>query len=285
MSERIHPSVLSGYGLIEARFDAVTLAFATRRRADQSQMTIIDGDATAADALHYLAVRTFPATRLVMVDLGDWTAALTNSRNGSDFNDHQYWAGRTVSERTIRVVDREARWWRRGARRERLNWEARIFELHAADDSTIRAVTCMDDGGRWDFFTVGDPLPIEASFAYDAPKKRDRFTSSNLHELLEAVGPGPLTQERFFRTPRFALLADCISNDEWRERVEASACSLEDADDPAFGYYQRGMSFVPFMNTHAASVIHDFELAVEINPAYEPKVRDHLREARRISSR
>ena len=106
----IHPSVLSGYGLIEASFDRVLQPFGTHSRADQSQMRIVGTSASPAQALDYLSVRTFPATRLVLVDLGDWTAVLTNSRNGSDFNDHQFWAGRTVGARTVRVVDHDARW-------------------------------------------------------------------------------------------------------------------------------------------------------------------------------
>lgn len=144
----IHPSVLSGYGLIEAPFDLALHRFGTHRRADQSQMSIVGTSANPAQALDYLSVRTFPATRLVLVDLGGWTAVLTNGRNGSDFNDHQFWAGRTVGARTVRVVDQDATWWRRGRLRERLAWEGRIFELHAADNSNIRTVTAMNDGGR-----------------------------------------------------------------------------------------------------------------------------------------
>jgi hypothetical protein len=62
------------------------------------------------------------------------------------------------------------------------------------------------------------------------------------------------------------------------------ACSLEEADDPARGYYATGMKYVPYMATNAASVIHCFERAVAINPTYEPKVRDYLREARLVVS-
>jgi len=43
-------------------------------------------------------------------------------------------------------------------------------------------------------------------------------------------------------------------------------------DDRAYGYYQRGLGWLPHIQTHATSVIHDFERAIQINPAYEPKV-------------
>jgi hypothetical protein len=278
----IHPNILSGYGLIEAPFEVASSRLGSYKRADSSEARVVSPLATAADALDFLSVRTFPATRLVFVDLGPWTAVLTNSRNGSDFNDHQYWAGRTVGARTVRVVDAETRWWRRGKLRIRLSYEARSFELHQPDDSTVRSIVCMLDGDRWVFETSGQPLPIEASFDYDAPKKSDRFTRQNLRDLLEELGPGHLDDERLLAAPRFGLAEERITNDERRARVETWACSLEQADDPAFGLYLRGMGYVPYMKTHAQSVIHDFERAIEVNPAYEPKVRNYLREAHRV---
>jgi hypothetical protein len=84
---------------------------------------------------------------------------------------------------------------------------------------------------------------------------------------------------------RLALLAEEITDQEWRQRVEAAACSLDEADNPGFGDFQRGMTWVPHMRTHAASVIADFDRAVEIDPTYEPRVREYLREARGIMER
>ena len=46
MSREIHPSVLGGYGLIEAPFDLATPAFGTHRRAAAAQMSIVKGSAT-----------------------------------------------------------------------------------------------------------------------------------------------------------------------------------------------------------------------------------------------
>ena len=278
----IHPLVLHGYGLVHAPFETVAQRFGTQALADQSRVRVVATTTDATAALDHLARLTVPATRLVVLDRGPWTAILTNHRGGSDFADHQFWAARSLGVETIRVVDSDARWWRSGRLRERLAYEARIVELHDPDNVTVRAVTCADDGGRWVFETSGVPLPVEASFDYDAPRKKDRFTRDNLRELLDAVGPGPLTAEEILATSRFALLEERIANDAWRKRIEAAACSYAEVDDPAFGYFQRGMSYVAHMQTHASSVIADFERAVAINPAYEPRVRDDLREARRI---
>jgi hypothetical protein len=282
---RVHPLILSGYGLVEAPFDRVVKRFGSHRRADQSETRVLEVTPSAPKALDHLDRRTVPATRLVVVEHGTWTAVLTNHRDGSDFSDHQYWAAATTVARTIRVVDTEARWWQRGSRRERLAYEARIFELHGPDDSLIRSIACADDGGRWVFETFGDPLPVEATFHYDAPRKKDRLTRANLHDLLGSVEAEPLTGDALVVAPRFALLAERISDPAWRERVEAAACSLDEEDDPAFGYFQRGMTWVPHMRTHAASVIADFERAIEIDPAYEPRVREHLKAAHRIVDR
>jgi hypothetical protein len=282
---RVHPLVLSGCGLVEAPFDRVVEHFGSHRRADQSETRVLEVTPSAAKALDYLDRRTVPATRLVVVEHGTWTVVLTNHTNGSDFADYQYWAATTTVARTIRVVDTDARWWQRGPRRERLAYEARIFELHGPDDSLIRSIACADDGGRWVFETSGDPLPVEATFNYDAPRKKDRLTRDNLHDLLRSVGAAPLIEDALVVAPRFALLAERISDPAWRERVEAAACSLDEADDPAFGYFRRGLKWVPHMPTHAESVIADFERAIEIDPAYEPRVREHLREAHRIVGR
>ncbi len=105
----VHPLVLSGYGLVEAPFDLVVERFGFHRRADQSEMHVVGVTPSAARAIEYLDWRTVPATRLVVVERGTWTAVLTNHTKGSDFNDHQYWAAKTLGVRTIRVVDSEAR--------------------------------------------------------------------------------------------------------------------------------------------------------------------------------
>ena len=280
----IHPLVVRGYGLVEAPFGTTVDRFGTFTRASASEMRVVARTTDVDAALHHLSRLTVPATRLVIVDQGSWTAILTNHRSGSDFNDHQFWAARSLGVRTIRVVDSAARWWKRGAVRERLAYEARIFELHGPDASNVRSIVCADDGGRWVFETSGDALPIEASFGYDAPRIKDRFTRENLRDLLESLGPGALTADRLVAAPRFALLEDHITDPTYRSRVEAAACSRDEADDPAFGYFQRGMGYVDHMATHAPSIISDFERAVAIDPAYEPRVRDYLSAARRMTA-
>ncbi|HJP87522.1 MAG TPA: hypothetical protein VJ850_00590 [Candidatus Limnocylindrales bacterium] len=285
MSElTVHPAVASGYGLVEAPFERVIDLFGSHRRADQSEVRHAETTTDAAKMLKFLDTRTVPATRLVVVEHGAWTAILTNHRNGSDFADHQFWAARTLRVRSVRVVDHEARWWRGGGRRERLSYAARIVELAGPDGETIRSIACADDG-HWVFETFGDPLPIEATFDYSAPRKRDRFTSANLNELLRSIGAEPLTPEALLRSRRFGLLIERITNAAWRERVDDEACTLAQADDPAFGYWRHGLNYVPHIKTHATSVIAAFEKAIAIDPSYEARVRPLLEQARRIAGK
>jgi len=228
MSE-LNPRILQGYGLIEAPIDAVVKPFGTHKRADQAEMRVRTTTDSVQDAIAFLAVRTHPATHLVLVDMGPWTAVLTNQRSGSDFMDHRHWATKAVGVRTIRVVDAKARWWTREALRERLGYEARMFEMHGPDGALIRSIACADDGGRWVFATSGEPFPIEASFAYGALRKRDRFTSANLADLMALVGPGVLTEDRFLNASRYALLEERWKPDAWQKRILAAACTLEEA--------------------------------------------------------
>ena len=69
----------------------------------------------------------------------------------------------------------------------------------------------------------------------------------------------------------------------YRESVggPVRSCTIEEADDPAYKYYLRGIGFAEHMRTHAESVILDLEKCVAINPAYRHRVEQVLAEARR----
>jgi len=278
----ISPRIMSGYGLVNERFDRVVRALSRSNRGSGSKIALVRETGLADEALAYMDIRTWPASRLLVVDLGPWCAILTNSRNGSDFNDHQRWATQTLGERTLRVVDDEAQTWRRGTQRMRIGYDARIVELRDGDGSTRRSIACMNDGGRWVFETSGQPLPIEASFPYDAPRSRDRFSSEHLAVLLRSLGVEPLTLQSLRAAPRFALLSETPTNKEVRRKVERFACSAAEADDPAFLHYMSGMRYADRMDLFGAErVIQSLERAVELNPDYEPRVRDTLAKARR----
>lgn len=144
-----------------------------------------------------------------------------------------------------------------------------------------RSVACSDDGGRWSFHTAGDAHPVETSFNYSARRKKDRFTSKALHALLGAFGLPRLDTESFLNAGHYILIREDPTNAEWTRKIQERACTFEQRDDPAHGYYERGLGWVEHMDTHAKSVVADFERAVRLNPSYEPLVRPHLEVARR----
>ena len=84
--------------------------------------------------------------------------------------------------------------------------------------------------------------------------------------------------------PSFALVTETYLHEREAAQILEHACTPEQRDDPAFGYYLRGLGYAKHMNTHASSVIADFERAILLNPDYEPLVRDYLARARRVLS-
>lgn len=231
------------------------------------------------DALTFLATLTFPASRHVaFATRGNGTALINNGRDGSDYGDYTYQLPRRVRTRMVWFVDNPGRVWTRGDKSEILQYEARIFALHGPDGELVRAVLCMDDGDRWTFTTQGTPHAIEATFPYGARRKTDRFTQKHLRELTQAYGFHVPGGADFIAAGQYLLFTE----DHGRP---LQSCTLDEADDPAYGYYLRALGFARHMDTHASSVIADLERCLELNPVYGPRVEAILSEARRKASR
>lgn len=271
---------LSGYGLVNAPLAHCSEAIRDARLPRRSVLRLSRETASRDQVVDYLSHLTVPPTRLALFAAArDWTAVVTNERDGSDFDDYREAFGRLTRARTVRVVDHaESFAFVRGVR-ERRRYAARIFELFDAAGEPVRSITCADDGGRWVFETVGEPLPPEASFNYGARRKRDRFTHENLGALLAWLGiPTPIA-DAFEQATRFELVREDLADQEWAARVEA--CTPEQADDPGYGYFQRGLGWVEFMETHAESVAWDLTKAVFLNPSLAEGADEYLRAARR----
>ena len=274
--------LLEGYGLANA-----SLAFCTNALTqvpDENAYRLPGGferydwigfDYDPERALRFLGELTPPVTKHVLMELRpDWTLCFNNDLPNSSFaNDAPSLAQRTRA-RVFRVVDSLSRVWRRGALKEVMSYEARIFEAYGPTGSQEKAILAMDDGGKWKWFNDGTHYPVEDKFNYNAKKVKDRFTRSNLRCLIESFGVPVPDAEMLAVSRNFALLKSPGEPQETFTR--------EELDDPAFDYYRRGLGYVRHIDTHASSVISDFEQAILINPAYEPKVRDYLQQARRI---
>jgi hypothetical protein len=225
-------------------------------------------------AIEYLSQLSFPATRHVIFPVDDhYTGFINNCR---DYADYAVSLATCFKSKFVRIVASKERIWLGAAGREILQYEGNIFDLYGGDGKLIRSVTCLDDGGSWAFCEHGTRHPVETSFPYGSRRKRDRFTSEHLRKLVDAYGIPWLTGSSLLAAGEYYLFES--------EQAPISTCTIAEADDPAYGYYVRGLSWLPHMETHASSVVADFERCISINPVYESRVREALNNARRILS-
>lgn len=277
-TEALASRFLSGYGIAQCSIDRCWDSLARFAHGDTSSMRLLETTGDPERALVHLSRLSWPDTRHVLFATDDCSSVLVNnSRNGSDYADYAACMAQHLQTRFARVVCRAGREWSNGIEREVMQYEARMFCLYGASGEEIRTVACADDGGRWSFNTSGFPHPVESEFPYDARRKRDRFTAEHLNRLIDAFGLQSANADTFLSAEKY-LLIDLPAR-------KADFCSIAEADDPAYGYYRRGLGWVAYMETHAASVIADFERCVHINPGYEPRVRAMLAEAYEVLGR
>jgi hypothetical protein len=275
------PHHLRGYGLIELALDRCAERLAGAE-IPSGRLERAHRAASREQTVAYLRHLTFPATRYALFAVNDrWTAIVNNARDGSDLHDEQRGVSLATRARTCRVVDQSGGTTRVRGYKVRTGYPGRIFVLAGRDGEPLRQVHCVLDGDRWDFSVHGTPLAAEAAFDYDARRKRDRFTSDNLRALLASLGVVPAVPEAFDAADRVALLAARRPNQEVALAIEAAACTPEQADDPGYGYFQRGLDWVGHVETHAVSIVWDMARAVLLNPDLEADARPYLDAARR----
>lgn len=274
---------LEDYGLVATSLEKSVAAFTQSSTSSWFQVGGIKSNklvrtvTKADDAICFLAEFTPPVVKHVLVALNDdWSLFLCNRTAGS-FADDAFRLARRLKVPVYRVADTPSRIWKRDALREVMSYEARIFISYDAEGKITKSVSAAQDGDRWVWESTGPRYAIEETFDYSAKGKRYRFTSDNLRSLLRSLSAPVACVEDVLKASKLALIK--------APGKSQTVITRKQLDDPAFGYYQRGMGWVPYIQTHAPSVIHDFEKAILINPEYEPKVRDYLKEAHRIVAR
>lgn len=269
---------LSGQGIANLPFQECAESL-VRPHVDHGELFFLtDRTNSVARVLEWLSILSVPASRHVAFAASDeHTVMVNNHRNGSDYADSTTWLAKHLAAPCVRILNREGKLWRRGDRRIQMQYAAILFELYDSNGDIIRSVTCSDDGGHWSFNQAGSPHPIELDFPYKSRKIRDRFQTDHLNRLIQAFGFPLITPETMLTAESFLLLE--------RPGPTADSCTLAEADDPAYLYFRRGMNWVPHIETHATSVIADFEMCVELNPSYESKVRQHIIRAKQIAEK
>lgn len=270
--------MIAGYGLIQLPLPGATTAVV--QSTPEWRRQVVAQDQPVAVARHFLDTVTWPPTRYVLFALdATWTVVVNNQRGGSDVADLVRAIRRSEPALAVRVVDHDAVDAVQNGFRVRTQYEARMVEIQS-DGEVRRTITCADDGGRWSFETTGAPLPVEAQFDYEARRRRDRFTRQDLDALLQSLGASAVTEADFDQALGFTLLTSTPHDPQWLSRIEALACTAAEAADPAHGYWQRGMSWVDHIETHAPSVVADLGKAMLLNPAFEERCRPALEMAR-----
>jgi len=145
---------------------------------------------TAIEARRYLFVSTH----------SQWVAFFDNEAQGSDSPTMMSVLSRLLRCRTLRIAyvpdtmaatDKTARG----------RFGAVIFELFSPEANnprnSLRSIALVNDGGRWVFEILGEPLPFESQSVYQSKRLRDRFPVDLMLTYASALGLEPF-DENFY---------------------------------------------------------------------------------------
>jgi hypothetical protein len=128
------------------------------------------------------------AVRFLFVHVNNgWTAYFDNFRGGPDQSRPEVLAEKLRCKCII------AAWVpntmpRRASRETKGHYGHTRFSYYGFDEGVRRTVEVINDGGRWDFDTIGTPLLFERTEPYTAKRVQDRFTPQLLDEYAAHYG-------------------------------------------------------------------------------------------------
>jgi hypothetical protein len=125
-----------------------------------------------------------------------WTAYVENGWRGTDAAGPMRYMARTLGCRCLRVVAVP-----NTIRNDKGRYGAVALAMYGPHQTAwlncIRAVSALNDGGRWAFDQFGEPFSFEKLEQYQARRVRDRFTFDMLQEYLRHLGLSPF-EESFY---------------------------------------------------------------------------------------
>ncbi|WP_257459474.1 hypothetical protein [Archangium lipolyticum] len=157
---------------------------------------------TLEQTLSALLPLTSPETRrdLFIPTRSPWAAYVENGWGGTDAASVMAYMARTLGCRALRVVAVP-----NTIRKDKGRYGAVMLAMYGPHRTawlnSVRAVSALNDGGRWVFDQFGEPFPFEKLDRYQARKVRDRFTFDMLEEYLHHLGLSPF-QEDFYLPQR-----------------------------------------------------------------------------------
>lgn len=197
--------ITSQIGFLEATSEACAQAFMEWAGPIQKARGVILKRHQVTGNLESILKSLLPLTShearrfLFIPTLSQWTAYFDNSRNGPDVPATIPYLCRVLKCRGVRVaaIPHEPK-------ASRARYGAIIFELYGPEITTLhnttRSISLVNDGGRWRFDEVGEPLPFENTERYAARNKHDRFSFDELQRYLEEIALRPF-DETFYLPP------------------------------------------------------------------------------------
>jgi hypothetical protein len=133
-----------------------------------------------------------PRRHLFMPTRTAWTAYVENARWGTDAMSAMRYMTRTLGCRSLRVVAVPHTF-----RENKGRYGAMALAMYGPHQvhNYVRAVSALNDGGRWVFDQSGEPFPFEKLEQYQERRVRDRFTFDMLKEYLRHLGLSPFEED------------------------------------------------------------------------------------------
>jgi hypothetical protein len=125
-----------------------------------------------------------PSSREAVVPVGSWSLYLSNGPLGTDVPPLPSIVAKDLGATAIRAVC---------VADDAPGYPATMLEVYGPTGDpeqgrVVRVISAADDGGRWDFMTVGSPFAFEDLERYAARRIRDRFPAQLLYTYLRELG-------------------------------------------------------------------------------------------------
>ncbi len=180
------------WGFFDAPFEKVVKELVQWRECHCSKVTTAPLTGSLPQLLPKLEPLTIGVTKeLVLETSSPWVALFANNHIGGEVKSPISVVSERLSCRGL-VVDARPNTLSGAYDRRRGVYGAVGFETYTPDSQhhrhIERTVMAMNDGGRWQFYTQGDPLPFERLECYSARRIKDRMTTEMLEEYGNAMG-------------------------------------------------------------------------------------------------
>jgi hypothetical protein len=202
--------ITSEIGFLECELSRAVDSFVQWTQPIQQQrgvhLTCRESSGTLEEKLRsLLPLTSVEARRFLFVPTkSKWVAFFDNGHQGCDCVTPMAYLARTISCRAVRVAAVPNKTPKLKSGRWRGRYGAVILDLFDSEvkdySNTRRSISVINDGGRWRFVQIGEPLPFEDTQIYSAKRIADRFPFEHLVRYLRHLGLEPF-DERFYSDP------------------------------------------------------------------------------------